>query len=157
MLLDMSALNQNNRRLSRLAIISNMWLQTKGNRLSWFLPKETFLSFFFFFCTCLFPFSPLFLHTAFFLQGCLLLESTQLHWLQAVLMLMEDVRREELMAWWAPNVQASLRDANCLWQVMRLLRWRRSEKAWLTGAVLADWIQGVCGSMWELPVPNRCV
>lgn len=63
----------------------------------------------------------------------------------------------EPVAWWAPNVQASLKDAYCFWQVMRLLRLKRSEKAWLTGAVLVDWFQGVCGSMWELPRPNHSV
>lgn len=118
--------------------------ETVWNRLGWFLPGRIF--FLFCFSTCLSLPNATSLRTVCVQspQGCLLWESTMSCWFRGVLMLMEDAWREEPVAWWAPNVQLSLRDAYCFWQVMRLLRFEE------IGGGLAD---GGCPS-WLI---SRCV
>lgn len=156
--LEISVLNQNNKRLSRLAIISkhvaadkrkrfgNVWAVFCGGEFS-----SSFAGSFFYISVYFFWMQP-FLCTLCILslQDCLLWESAMLCWFRCVfsffvLLLMVDARWEEPMAWWAPNVWVSLNDAYCFWQVMRLLWLKRLERIWLMRAVLFNWIQGVCG------------
>lgn len=115
--LEISALNQNNKRLSRLAIISkhvaadkrkrfgNVWVVFCGGEFS------SSVAGFFFFYTCLFLLNAtLSLHTVHPLPAGqftvrisnVVLISMGLFFF--FLMLMVDVRWEEPVAWWAPNV-----------------------------------------------------
>lgn len=99
----MSVLNQNNKSLSRLAIISKHVAADKRKRFGtvWVdFCQEDFSSFipdsFFRYLFIPFENDPS-LHTVSpcFLQACLLQESTMLCWFRGVLMLMGDVQWEE--------------------------------------------------------------
>lgn len=103
---DMSALNQNNKSLLRLATISEHVAADKRFGSVWvtFLAKENFHSpsqaLFFFFFSFLVPVYSVWIQfcrlCVLSLQGCLLnWESTMSCWFRGVLMLMEDVQWEE--------------------------------------------------------------